>query len=194
MNINEELKQLRILTIENNSVNISKEDLSIEIERIKVKNEMLKEENNQYRKQIEKVKKAKKMFSLYTSLYYLFTILLLIINFATGLFLNHLLYTIASFTGLTLIYLYAISDEAKTLSRNDIRFYKKLIKENNKDFNKNDEMIKMLDKDLRNLIKRSYDLRKKIEQTCENLSCSNSVDLNKEQNIDNYKNPLTKKL
>ena len=55
-------------------------------------------------------------------------------------------------------------------------------------------MIKMLDKDLRNLIKRSYDLRKKIEQTCENLSCSNSVDLNKEQNIDNYKNPLTKKL
>ena len=189
MNINEELKQLQILTIENNSVNISKEDLSIEIERIKVKNEMLKEENNKYRKQIEKVKKAKKMFSLYTSLYYLFTILLLIINFATGLFLNHLLYTIASFAGLTLIYLYAISDEAKTLSRNDIRFYKKLIKENNKDFNKNDEMIKMLDKDLRNLIK-----RKKIEQTCENLSCSNSVDLNKEQNIDNYKNPLTKKL
>ena len=194
MNINEELKQLQILTIENNSVNISKEDLSIEIERIKVKNEMLKEENNKYRKQIEKVKKAKKMFSLYTSLYYLFTILLLIINFATGLFLNHLLYTIASFAGLTLIYLYAISDEAKTLSRNDIRFYKKLIKENNKDFNKNDEMIKMLDKDLRNLIKRSYDLRKKIEQTCENLSCSNSVDLNKEQNIGNYKNPLTKKL
>ena len=62
MNINEELKQLQILTIENNSVNISKEDLSIEIERIKVKNEMLKEENNKYRKQIEKVKKAKKCF------------------------------------------------------------------------------------------------------------------------------------
>ena len=50
MNINEELKQLRILTIENNSVNISKEDLIIEIERIKVKNEMLKEENNKYKK------------------------------------------------------------------------------------------------------------------------------------------------
>ena len=55
MNINEKLKQLQILTIENNSVNISKEDLSIEIERIKVKNEMLKEENNKYKKQIEKV-------------------------------------------------------------------------------------------------------------------------------------------
>ena len=58
MNINEELKQLQILTIENNSVNISKEDLSIEIERIKVKNEMLKEENNKYRKQIEIYKRA----------------------------------------------------------------------------------------------------------------------------------------
>lgn len=194
MNKLEKLKQLQILTIENNSVNNLKEELCIEIERIKVKNEMLKEENNKYNKQIEMVKKAKKMFLLGTSLYNFAAILLLVIDFATGLFLNHLLYTIASFAGLTLIYLCSISDEVKILSRNDIRFYKKLIKENNKNFNKNEEKIKILDKDLSDLIKRSYDLRKKIEQICDNLNCFNSVNLNREQNIDNYKNPLTKKL
>lgn len=188
--LKEKLKKLKMLMIENNIVSKSKEELNIELERLNIKNEMLINENNKYEKQINKIKKAKKMFSLYTGSYYLFMILIVTINLSAELFLNHVMYTIGFVLGLTILYLYASYDEVKTLSRNDIRFYKHMIKNNNKEVNENDIKIKQLDNELKMLIQRSYELRQSLDSICVTLDKVNNNDIS----LENEEKVLIKKL
>lgn len=191
--LKEKLKQLQFLIIENSSVTISKEELNLEIECLKNKNEILNEENIMYKNQINKVKKARKMFLLYTSIYYIAMISLVVINLSSGLFLKHILYTIGSFSGLAMLYLYASYDEVKILSRNDIRFYKKIIKNNNMKINENDIKINNLDKDLRDLIERNYKLKQALEKSYQDLNmiCNKDTYI---QNIDNKEEVFQKVL
>lgn len=189
--LKEKLKQLKMLMIENSMTNISKDDLSIELERLNIKNEMLIDENNNYEKQINKTKRAKKMLYLYTGLYYLLMILLVTINLSTGLFLQHIIYTIGSIVGFTVLYLCASYDEAKTISRNDIRFYKYMIRNNNKEVKENDAKIKQLDNELKTIIQKSYELRKSLESLC--ISLDNLDNENNLECDDNVK-VLTKKI
>lgn len=199
LELKEKFKQLQILLIENNTINASKEELNIEIETRKIQNEILQDENSKYQSQINKVKKARKMFSLSTAIYYILTMILIIINFTTAYFLNHILYTLFSFGGLTLIYLYVAHDDVKVLSKNDIKFYKKMIKYNNYICKENDKIIKVLDGDLRDAIKRSYQVRCLLENVINylNKTYNNNVDsqmvLDQKDNDDNQK-ALTKKM
>ena len=125
--------------------------------------------------------KAKRNFSLYTGLYYISNIIFVIINLMNGFFLNHILYTIGSFTGLLLIYLYAVYDDAKILSKNDIKFYKRMIKSNMCQYNENNQIIKELDNDLKCLISRSYNLNIEMQQICDYISNNycHGLDINK---------------
>lgn len=199
LELKEKLKQLQMLMIENNTINASKEELNIEIEKRKIQNEILQDENIKYQSQINKVKKARKMFSLSTAIYYILTIILIIINFTTAYFLNHILYTLFSFGGLTLIYLYVIHDDVKVLSKNDIKFYKKMIKDNNYICKENEKIIKVLDSDLRDVIKRLYQVRCLLKNVTNylNKTYNKNVDsqsiLDKKDNDEDQK-ALTKKL
>lgn len=179
--LKEKLKRLQSLMIEYSSVNISRDDLKLEVERKRIANEILQNQNNQYQNQIIKAKKAKRNFSLYTGLYYISNIIFVIINLINGFFLNHILYTIGSFTGLLLIYLYAVYDDAKILSKNDIKFYKRMIKNNMCQYNENNQIIKELDNDLKCLISRSYNLNIEMQQICDYISNNycHGLDINK---------------
>ena len=128
LELKEKLKQLQMLMIENNVINVSKEELNIEIDKRKIQNEILQDENSKYQSQINKVKKARKMLSLYTAIYYILIMVLVSINLTTAIFLNHILSTLFSFGGIILTYLYMVYDDVKVLSNNDINFYKRMIK------------------------------------------------------------------
>ena len=199
LELKEKLKQLQMLMIENNVINVSKEELNIEIDKRKIQNEILQDENSKYQSQINKVKKARKMLSLYTAIYYILIMVLVSINLTTAIFLNHILSTLFSFGGLTLIYLYLVYDDVKVLSNNDINFYKRMIKENNHICKENEIVIKLLDGNLRDFIKRSYQIRCLVEEILNELNknCINSVDSQRildKKDYDNNQKSLTKKL
>ena len=199
LELKEKLKQLQMLMIENNVINVSKEELNIEIDKRKIQNEILQDENSKYQSQINKVKKARKMLSLYTAIYYILIMVLVSINLTTAIFLNHILSTLFSFGGITLTYLYMVYDDVKVLSNNDINFYKRMIKENNHICKENEIVIKLLDGNLRDYIKRSYQIRCLVEEILNELNknCINSVDSQRildKKDYDNNQKSLTKKL
>lgn len=156
MDLKKELKHLQILMIEYNSVNMCKDDLEIVVDEEAIKNETLRKQNEMFQEQITKVKKAQKHLSINTALYYLSNIVLVITTLIGKLYLNNIFYVIGSFSCLAFIYLFAICSDARLLSKNDIRFYKKIIKKNNDEIDENDEIIRELNNNLRDLIKRSY--------------------------------------
>lgn len=171
--LKKQLNKLRLLMIEYSAVNMSKDDLKMEVESKIVENKCLIQQIEQYQRQIDKVKKSRKNLALYTGLYYLLNIIIVILNLVNGLFLNNILYTIGSFSGLLLIYLCLVHDDAKILSRNDIRFYKKMIKFNKCKCDSNDHIVKQLDNDLREMISRSYNLNQEIQKICNNIFSEN---------------------
>lgn len=191
-NLKNKNEKIKYSIIERETIGSIRNELETELNNMEIYKSILLEQNNECDEKIQKIQNSKKNIKICTTIFNIFMIitsLLFFINFP----LSNIYFIIGSIPVMTIIYIMSIFNDVKFLKNNNMIFFKEQRQKNNKKIKGISKKINLLNKELKDVIKREFICKKRLEQyviDIEKMFSNNKVEKYEENNKTMIKNDI----